>query len=403
MESRVLHIEFRKQGVYFNESEYIVFDQTNLTKEKVLFSAETPHPMILIMSSFNKVTGELNVEIVDYNKHDRILFQNQKPKADIKYLAFRNIIFDKLKPHLSFYSYSKLEALISDEKGKSFQDANAKTHLIKTKVNLKKVHFKNGKVSFKHNLKWYKESKFLEIHNVHIVKDYEYIKYYFIKHFGRKSIDVEIEAKSTKERIQLISVFSPQINSISSNTIKILKTKAIEEFTNFRNRKRFTPDSLLTIDDILKQNEDEAFGNIDISEKEILFLLIDKHEIRNAKELAYLANQIQDENTSLYLNLNPKIGFVFVFFGEELLHFIWELLDSNATYIWSKKKGNFESALKEIEKQISLIRSIGRAQYRHEFENSSTLYFNFLFHKTSKSEIDDPFPLWIKKIHELLI
>ena len=144
-------------------------------------------------------------------------------------------------------------------------------------------------------------------------------------------------------------------------------------------------------------------GNIDISEKEILFLLIDKHEIRNAKELAYLANQIQDENTSLYLNLNPKIGFVFVFFGEELLHFIWELLDSNATYIWSKKKGNFESALKEIEKQISLIRSIGRAQYRHEFENSSTLYFNFLFHKTSKSEIDDPFPLWIKKIHELLI
>ena len=252
-------------------------------------------------------------------------------------------------------------------------------------------------------MKWYKESPFLEIHNIHILKDFEYIKFFFAKIFGRKSIDVKVQSRSTKEAITLVSVASSQIKSIDKDTIKILKGQVFKDITKKKNIQQFTPDTLLTIDDLIREYDEEGFGNIDISEKEMFFSLIEKKGVRNRKELAYLASNIQDENSPLLININPKVGFVFIHQGETMIHFIWELLNSNATYIWSTEELQVKKSIKKIEEQIALIRNVGRTQYRNEFDNSSQLYFNYVIHKTAKAGIDDPFPLWIAKIHEVLI
>lgn len=119
--------------------------------------------------------------------------------------------------------------------------------------------------------------------------------------------------------------------------------------------------------------------------------------------MGYLANEIQSLDMPLFINLNPKIGFVFIYKGEEMIHFIWELLNSNATYIWSAKGKVLKESITKIEEEISMIKELGRSQYRHEFLNTPQLYFNFVIHKTSKSSIDDPFPQWIYKVNELLV
>ena len=400
--NRTLYVELRKEGFYINPSTKVDFSKSNLRKDIVLFSVDRTHEITCSMHSFDRETGKLTLEITNYQTHDQGAFSVQKPKTEIKLLEFVNIRFKHLEPLLSYFKKDALTPFLTSKKLPS--TVSGKLHEIAFKVSLTKVQFKNGKVIVPHSLKWYREKNHLEIENHHIVKDYEHIKFYFAKIFGRMSIDIKVKAKSFKENIELISCSSPQITSIGPLTIKVLRTKMYDEMMSPRRKDKFPTNNMLTIDDIIAQAGEEGYGNLDCTEKDLLFHLLEKHNVRNARELRYLAGTLQDKTKPLFLNLKPEIGFVFCFEGEEMKHFIWELLDTNATYIWGvpKEKG-FESAVKVVEKEISLVKGLGRTQYRSQVENSKDLYFNYVVHKTTKSSVDDPFPLWIKRIHELLI
>ena len=389
-------------GFYINPTTKIDFSCSNLQQDIVLFSVEKAHEITCSMHSFDREEGKLLLEITNYQTHDQETFSKQKPKAEIKLLEFVNIRFSHLEPLLSFFEKDALKPFLTSTKLPS--SLPGKLHEILFKVSLSKVQFKNGKVIVPHTLKWYREKNHLEIQNLHIVKDYEHIKFYFAKIFGRKSIDIHVKAKSSKENIELISCSSPQINSIGPSTIKVLRTKIYDEMMSPRRHDKFPSNNLLTIDDIIAQAGEEGFGNLDCTEKDLLFHLLEKHDVRNARELRYLSGSLHDKTKPLFLNLKPEIGFVFCFVGEEMSHFIWELLDTNATYIWGvpKEKG-FNSAVKSVENEIGKVKSLGRTQYRSQMENSKDLYFNYVVHKTAKSSVDDPFPFWIKRIQELLI
>lgn len=398
----ILHIEIRELGIYVNNEDYFSFEKTNLRKDIVLFSSKRRFPLKCRMNAYDLEKGKLSLEIVNYQHHDIEKFNNQSAKLPISSIVILNIQFELLKPLLVFYNKDKLKLFLAEDSFIEEDEMEAVIHEISLKVNLSKLKFLNGKVCFKHSLTWYKESTVLEIENVNLLKDYEYIKFYFAKLFGRKSIDVYVECSSNRNGIKLIRCKSPQIDSIKRDTVKILKTYIYSDLT--KNKQHIKQGSLLTIDELLSMDLNEDFGNIDVSEKELLFTLIKDKNVRNVKELAYLANVIQHKHAPIFINLNPKIGFVFVFNGETLNHFIWELLNSNATYIWGvSKKYDIKKAIKVIEKEISLIKYIGRTTYKQEHKNTSSMYFNYLIHKSSKSEIDDPFPMWIAKLHELLI
>lgn len=270
---RKLHIEIREEGIFVNDQDYFPFYKSNLTRDKLIFSSKHSHSMILNMLSYHKEDSRLVVEIFSYNEKNDNAFVGQKAKFDIQYIEFKDIVFEKIQGLLSFYSKEKLSSILTTKQKKLQKNTEAKFHNIRIKVNLKSVRFMNGKVQFPHRLKWYKEKDILEIRNIYILKEFEHIKYFFAKLFGRKSIDVDVIAKSSKDSISLHSVFSPQIHSIDRTSINLLKTKVFDEATKERNRKRFTPGELLTFDELIEKTYEDSFGNIDSLEKELLFSL----------------------------------------------------------------------------------------------------------------------------------
>ena len=84
-------------------------------------------------------------------------------------------------------------------------------------------------------------------------------------------------------------------------------------------------------------------------------------------------------------------------------HFIWELLDSHATYIWSMPHTPFREASQNIENEISSINQIGRSQYKAHFQNRPDLFFNTVIHKKANSSYEDYFPRWRHIVESLLV
>ena len=74
------------------------------------------------------------------------------------------------------------------------------------------------------------------------------------------------------------------------------------------------------------------------NENDVLNLLVEKGKIRNWRNLEYLSADKQSENYKFKFTLHPEFGFLFLVEGEKYLHFIWELRNSNATYLWSIEK-----------------------------------------------------------------
>ncbi len=70
-------------------------------------------------------------------------------------------------------------------------------------------------------------------------------------------------------------------------------------------------------------------------ERDILSLLAKQKHIRNQKQLDYLASVKQSADHVIRFSLKPLFGFIFCVSGQDMNHFCWELLNSNATYIWS--------------------------------------------------------------------
>lgn len=156
-------------------------------------------------------------------------------------------------------------------------------------------------------------------------------------------------------------------------------------------------------------DSDDIEGNVfNQTEKDILNFFLEKKGVRNKKQLAYLSGKKQSENHKLRYTLNPNFGFLFLVEGEKNNHFIWELLNSNATYIWSIEKSEREVELqfKRIEDIVNTVRTSGRENYKSAYRNNhqdNDLVFRVISHENIDSNLIDEFPKWKNKLNEQLI
>ena len=130
--------------------------------------------------------------------------------------------------------------------------------------------------------------------------------------------------------------------------------------------------------------------------------------MRNAKHLQYLSGAKHSERHMLKFTLKPIFGFLFFIEGERQNHFCWELLNSHATYLWSfsKVESEFQFQYARIEKTISLVRQIGRDEYKREFKNGNIdgdLIFSVINHPDVNSSFKDGFVEWKHRLKERLV
>ena len=138
-------------------------------------------------------------------------------------------------------------------------------------------------------------------------------------------------------------------------------------------------------------------------------MVLQHGEVRNSKQLEHLADVLQAVDQKLRFTLNPVFGFLFYIRGKERDHFCWELLNSNASYLWSFSKCVDETAILEqisaLETEIGHIRDVGREQYRRKARTQvdmNGMVFTAIHHNKVQVAPELAFDTWRANLEKCL-
>lgn len=456
MERKEIILKITNEKVFFNGQLCIPITQTNIPKQHLTFRRQDDIFWMVEMIDYKSNEGYLTVKVIDYNASDISKFETQRQKNKVTQLVFEKFEWEKLEKHLSSYKISELQTYIIQNETISHLESKLSlsypSNLLKPSpenihkegetilpgeknfvpgiipslspssveqkpviktikkeflISFTDVYFKLGYVTFKKYINEIKQSLDFKIANENILAEFENIKFWFAKKLKSKRIRV----------IAMITLIDAKVSEVIANSIHIdLITPDLIDSIKYQRTLAITKEpristvdkSLFTADEIFNQFDNDIEGNIFKQTEEGIFnLLIEKTGVRNKKQLAYLSGKKQSDKYGLRYTLHPHFGFLFLVEGVENNHFIWELLKSHATYIWSIHKSDKEIELqfKRIEAIINIIRSSGREAYKKAFRNDhldNDLVFRIIEHEEIGSDFVDGFPKWKNKLNEQL-
>ena len=427
MTMRTIIIKISNDRVFFNPEFSIPFSQTDFPEDALTFKGQVDIFWLVEMVKFDSSNRKLFVKVLDYNEKNIDTFNIQKPKMEIRHLSFLDgLDWNKLEPQLSYYSKIELlpilkELPVDERPAKAGPKSN---DFISTKssdnykrevkvdfsIGFADIHFKLGYVSFKKHIQEVFQEVDFKILNEFLLPEFDVIKFWFSKKLGTRKIKVKANIILTYGVVANVHAKSEQIGAITQELIELIKqqrTLGLTKKPNF-----IQPDkSLFTSEDIFDQLDDGSAiqGNVfKQSEKDILELLLADKNIRNRQQLVYLSGAKQSDKEKIRFTLASYFGFLFFIEGERANHFVWELLNSHATYVWTIGKKDLEIRLQylRVEQSINTIRSSGRDRYKNAYRAhnmDSDLVFSLLKHTHSGSKLGDGFPIWKHRLNELLI
>lgn len=380
-------IRIYQDKLWFNETLSLSLDKTNLPFNYFKFSTR-PIYWLLEMKSYDKDEKKLSVIVLDFKATKIEDWIIQQPKADVLRLNFLHLDWGAFCQCLSYYQADAKELLPHDQRLQSA--SNIKYHDYQVTVPISKLKIGFGKVTFVKKFKWSPQEVTVEIVQPIMVPELDLVKSYFVKVLGKRTIDVDLNLKIVDGNVTVNKAASPDLMKIDNAAIYVIKSYKIEDFKHtlkgsFKNQ---------ILIDLQEEDSHDSFGNIDVFERDILFHVLEGEDIKNKAQLSFLADILLD-NQKLLLTLEPQFGFVFVINGREMVHCVWELVDSHATYVWSFNTRSFGDAqLKALEQQFLLLAQHGRSHYRNNVVNTPDLFFNVVQHKRSDDPIIDHFGKW---------
>lgn len=416
------HIILRitNEGVFYNKDARIPWAHTNFPpKETFNFNERSEIFWKARLLSFDAGRSLLKVAIVDYDTEgQRAAFARQKAKFPFRNLLFSPLQWEALEPLMNIYNKQLFQPILetsktwrmtrsSDEDWVDFSEPEEQ----KTRIDLhfeyplNKAVFKMGYVEVEHQVKELPEQTLtIPIENPNILPEFDHVKPFFAKALGKKMIEVrgylEIdEADHIEIRCQ-----SKEISQINDKFIATVRKLRLEDAI-FKPKKITVDKSLFTPEEYFEGFDEAELGNtIRQSDKDLLTDLLESEKIRNRKQLLYLSGQLQSQRIGLRFTLSPKFGFLFHVEGETMDHFIWELLNSHATYIWSidRPGTSLQHKFRLIEREINFIRENGRRVYLDHARNEDLL-FSKVNHENSESGLVDGFPKWRVRVGEVLV
>jgi len=393
-------IRINNYEVSFSDQEHIPLKCSNIPFELLRFSDTRDIYWEVEMISFTKDEGRLIVRVIDYQSKRYERFSLQTPKYPIKFVEFEPFEWKQLQEVLSVYQKKKLKPFLLDA---SVPLEESHVSKLSFRVPLAKITFGMGFITFQRDFKWRRPLTEIKITHLESLPQYEYVKFYFARILGKKTIDVDMVIESTSTEHKITSIRSTDLKKITRDSVGILKIRKLDEWVS-RKPKFAPPDQqLFTFEEAMASYGDQAFGNIDIFERDMLFHILEKEGVRNRMQLRYLSEVIHEKGERLLMTLVPQFGFVFIFRGEEMTHYIWELMNSHATYIWSIPISSTSDCIKVIENELRIISSKGRQIYKAGFQAKSNLFFKTLRHRSSKYSYEEYFARWKKEVDNLMI
>ena len=385
----------------------LLWADTNLPWEYFTIHPGMEYFWKIDLKSYDRSQQHLVVEVIDYFPSDSHLFNTQQLKQSVKSFEFAKLNWYYFAGFLSSYKKTALlphivdhaEVYVAGQKEQSFK------YELRTSFN--DVKFVLGGVVFWSDLPALSEPVELRIDNEHILPEFEFIKSYFAKVVGKKSIEVLVKLTTRGDRIHRLVCTSKQIDLINEKIVGTLKNTRILGLR--KPPKVIAIDkSLFNSDEIFNEYYDEPDANLfHQSAFDVIKSLTDLGIVRNRKQLEYLAGRKQLSNQRILITLAPHLGFLFVVAGHQKNHFIWELINSHATYVWTFEDTNssLERQLQKVEEIVGIVREQGRQKYKSYYQSNLVdlpYYFSSVVHRHADRGIIDPFPNWKHRLEEVL-
>lgn len=423
MAKKEIIIKVGNDRIFLNPQLSIPIQQTNIPKKHLTFRSHEDIFWKVELLGYKADIECLKVSVNEYRLTNITGFDQQEPTKKVTKLFFDKFNWSKLEPLLTYYHKKELKEYLFNANTRSEQqiqtDFYESNHQIEAKpyvttitenfgVYFTDCNFMLGYVTFKKYIKQIQKEVDFKIVNEHILAEFDNIKFWFAKKLKVKKFKVFVTITIKDNEVTETRATSEHIKQITPELIDSVKYQ--RTFALTKEPKLSQPDkSLFTSEEIFCQmNSEDIEGNVfKQSENDILNFFLTEKDIRNRKQLTYLAGKKQSNNYKLRYTLNPNFGFLFLIEGEENNHFVWELLNSNATYIWSIDKGkqNVELQFKRIESIVNNVRTSGRENYKRAYRNNhqdNDLVFRVLNHKNIGSKLVDDFPDWKSRLNEQL-
>lgn len=402
----------------------IPYSKTNLPKRVFAFRENRT---IMWLVNLLGVDGPFYVEVKSYSFEDHTRFESQQNELNIDRLIFEGLDWNLLEPLLTSYqtiafaSIAKNTAPKSKGKvepgfGTAFgKQINPHQHLfpvshesknvfgtvdinhpaiisespfqqninVNFSVPFSHVIFHDGYVSFQHRIKEVYSVVEFRIDNEYIRKEYDTVKNWFSRKLGVKRIEVQAIIKVESGDVISVEATSPEIQAI--NPALIEKIKEYRTLELVKAAPQLVDKSLYTADDVFSALSFEEKGNVFAqTDAQLLNILMQKTAVRSREQLQLLSNY-HSEEIKLRFTLKPSFGFVFLISCGGYNHFIWELLETHATYVWSIPEylGEADEHYNQIEEIITGINKGGRQSYRRKYKNGETdknAIFRFIEH-----------------------
>lgn len=441
MAHRILIIRVDNERIHFNPELAISIQASNIPQKHLTFSSRKSIYWKVEMLEYNAEGRRLKVAVLDYAFGETQQFIEQKPKKQVAQILFEKFDWKKLEPLLIHYKSSALkEVLINlntdpfsvDSSGSietenkfhntsrneeyewDVDDPNIhgqkalQTIVIEERFTMPftKVKFVLGSVRCSKHISKLDQVIDFEILNENLLPEFENIKNWFSKKLKTKKISVTVKIVVKDGEVIEQKATSKQIDRINSELIdgvKHQRTLALVRDPRISDLDK----SLFTAEEIFNQvNTNDIEGNVFAqSELDVLNILMNQENVRNKKHLAYLSGKKQSVDHKLRYTLFPDFGFLFLIEGETSNHFVWELLQSHATFIWSLERGNGKIArqYKRVEGFINFVRLHGREHYKRgnrQGDLDSDIVFRVIKHDKIGSDLVDDFPIWRARLNE---
>jgi len=441
-------IKIDNKHIHFNQTLSIPVRNSNLPMDSMTFRFTDDIFWKIELIQYSDETKCWHAKVIDYSVKNIETFNKQKSTRQIDRLEFDKLDWKQLEPQLCSYQAIKLVDIlynhnistvpatetIYQQTEAPFNKSSYKIpeevpstkyrpeiesynvpkgpfieHLnINFSVKFQEATFINGSVKFKKYIKKIATEIDFRIENNCLLEEFDNIKLWFSKKLKTKKFNVSCKITLVDRKFSQAIASSPEIEMITPNIIESIKYDRTIALT--KPPKTDNPEkSIYNTEDLFQLIDPEyRDGNVfNQSGPEIIKSLTQTEFVRNRKPLEYLSDVKQTINSKIHYTLNPLFGFIFLNETNLKYHFIWELLQSHATYIWSIDKENRElnSLYTKIEEIINVIKIIGREEYKKTY-STKNLGYEFTFKAVDHHDItinpDDGFKQWKRKLDELL-
>lgn len=406
------------ERLYLTDELALPWSATNLGAGNFLLRMREPVYWEVEMTGYDRASGRLSVRIIDYTAAAAKYRPERPARAAVRAVEFATLDREQFCAQLTYYRAGELplsgtgppREVVSEipdpddpSDGPPASIAGerppARSYSLNFPVPVTEFTIGDGYAEGYYR-EWIGAIRY-RIPNPHLRKEFHPIRAYFARSLRRKTVEVTAQLTfDAQGEPEIREAHSPQLARIDDRLLEVLRARTLQDLLRAKetDRRLFTPEELLAN----YATDDPVRVLLPPPGAELLEEILRSQDVRNAAQLAHLAGR-QEAGQKLRFVLSPRFGFLFFVRGEDMNHFLLELLDSHATYVWSlpRELGTLADHLERVTAEVQHLNAVGRSSYRR----SHTFPYPFwtVRHESVGSEFVDGFPRWRARVEEGLI